>query len=66
MKTSLRLALSALGISFITLAAAGTPLPFLAKAANSPAPTRLLPLDATGSADTAAILAAIKPAFASQ
>ena len=66
MKTSLRLALSALGISFITLAAAGTPLPFFDKAASLPAPTRLLPLDADGGAHSAAIFQAATSSFRSQ
>lgn len=45
MKTTLRLALSSLAISFITLAAAGAPLPFITApaAAIPPTPTRLLP-----------------------
>ncbi|MEP7211034.1 MAG: hypothetical protein ABI740_09380 [Alphaproteobacteria bacterium] len=56
MKTSLRLALSALAISFITLAAAGTPLPFLEPASPAPsAPSRLLPPDADGFAQVAII-----------
>lgn len=49
MTTSLRLALSALAVSFITLAASGAPLPFLgAPASARPAPTRLLPPDRDG------------------
>lgn len=57
MKTSLRLALSALAISFITLAAAGTPLPFLNNptADAKPAPTRLLPPGTDGAAHTVSI-----------
>jgi hypothetical protein len=57
MKTSLRLAFSALAVSAITLAAAGAPLPFLTdlNASAKPAPTRLLPPGADGEAHTIAI-----------
>jgi hypothetical protein len=57
MKTSLRLAFSALAVSLITLAAAGAPLPFLtdSTAGAKPAPTRLLPPDTAGEARTIAI-----------
>jgi hypothetical protein len=58
MKTSLRLALSALAISFITLAAAGAPLPFLGPAVAAPsAPSRLLPPDADGIVQVATMTA---------
>jgi hypothetical protein len=57
MKTSLRLAFSALAVSLITLAAAGAPLPFLDNptAGAKAAPTRLLPPGADGAAHTLAI-----------
>ena len=57
MKTSLRLAFSALAVSLITLAAAGAPFPFLSKQASGakPAPTRLLPPGADGEAHAVAI-----------
>jgi hypothetical protein len=42
-KTSIRLALSSFAVSCITLAAAGTPLPFLAPAHQTAAPAVLLP-----------------------
>jgi hypothetical protein len=57
MKTSLRLAFSALAVSLITLAAAGAPLPFLTHQTTGAksAPTRLLPPGADGEARATAI-----------
>lgn len=43
MKTSIRLALTSFAVSGITLAAAGTPLPFLGPAPKTAAPAVLLP-----------------------
>jgi hypothetical protein len=42
-KTSIRLALTSFAVSCITLAAAGTPLPFFAAAPKTAAPAVLLP-----------------------
>jgi hypothetical protein len=42
-KTSIRLALTSFAVSCITLAAAGTPLPFLGPAPKTAAPAALLP-----------------------
>ncbi len=55
MKTTLRLAFSALAVSLITLAAAGAPLPFISApaAAKPPAPSRLLPPGPDGAAGIA-------------
>lgn len=67
MKTTLRLALSALAISFITLAAAGAPLPFLAApASNPPTPSRLLPPGADGAPGVATVVSPIGSGFAIQ
>ena len=59
MKTSLRLAFSAVAISFITLAASGKPLPFLTPAHAAKPPSAILapPADAA-SAPNAALPAA--------
>jgi hypothetical protein len=43
LKTSIRLALTSFAVSCITLAAAGTPLPFFAHAPRTAAPATLLP-----------------------
>ena len=45
MKTSLRLAVSAVAISFITLAASGKPLPFLTSAHTAAPPAAFNPFD---------------------
>jgi hypothetical protein len=42
-KTSIRLALTSFAVSCLTLAAAGTPLPFLVHAPKTAAPAVLLP-----------------------
>jgi hypothetical protein len=42
-KTSIRLAFTSFAVSCLTLAAAGTPLPFLEPAPNTAAPAVLLP-----------------------
>jgi hypothetical protein len=42
-KTSIRLALTSFAVSCLTLAAAGTPLPFLGQAPKTAAPAVLLP-----------------------